>query len=588
MARAYRPEAMQGIGRTLTRLPVARALIAGAAILAGAAAHADSADTGGAPANTDETAMAIPRVALPGKNPGVALPNPLDPSDAVRIRRIFVWQERGDIPAATRAAAEIADPLLAGHILADRYLGRFHRATPDELASWLERYADLPEAPAVYALLMRRLPKGATVPAPPRLEALPSASTVAPLPSEAVSAEDAAEGKSRGAAAARTLFTGNRDPDALRTAMAVLRKARPGQPVGEVGLVAGLAAWRLGRIDLAQSCFEGAAEAVGPPRVQAAAAFWAARAHLRQRDEAGYVAWLRRAADEQRAFYGLIARRTLGLDAGLPGDDLATEADVDAIAATPRGWRAFALFQIGQPERAEAELRLLWPEMKDDPPLRRSVLLIAANVGLTELAAQLAAMTDAREGQQHAELRFAVPRLRPAGGFRIDPALVYALTRLELNFDAAAVSPAGALGLMQVMPVTARYVMGTESFGGTELHNPSLNLDVGQRYVAYLGRQDGIDGDLIRLLASYNAGPGGFLRWNSAVHDEDDPLLFIEAIPNDETRAFVQHVLTYTWLYAARLRLPAPSLDELAAGEFPRFTPLAAQGKLSGDATRVH
>jgi soluble lytic murein transglycosylase len=580
---------MRGIGRTLTRLPVARALIAGAAILAGAAAHADSADTGGTPANADETAMAIPRVALPGKNPGVALPNPLNPSDAIRIRRIFVWQEHGDIPAATRAAAEIEDPLLAGHILADRYLGRFHRATPDELASWLERYPDLPDAPAIHALLIRRLPKGAMVPAPPRLDALPNAGAAEPASSKAGPPDDEANVRSRAAAAARTLFTGNRDADALKTAMAVLHKVRPAQPVGDVGIVAGLAAWRLGRIDLAQSCFEAAAEAAGPARARAAASFWAARAHLRLRDEAGYVGWLRRAAEERSTFYGLIARRTLGLDSGLmPGDSLATEADVEAIAATPRGWRAFALLQVGQPERAEAELRLLWPEIKDDPPLRRSMLLIAASVGLTDLAAQLAAMTDAQEGQQRDEPRFAVPRLRPAGGFRIDPALVYALTRLESNFDAAAVSPAGALGLMQVMPVTARYVMGSEALGGTALHDPSLNLDVGQRYVAYLGRQDGIDGDLIRLLASYNAGPGGFLRWNSAVHDEDDPLLFIEAIPNDETRAFVQHVLTYTWLYAARLRLPAPSLDEIAAGEFPRFTPLAAQGKLSGAVPRVH
>jgi soluble lytic murein transglycosylase-like protein len=166
--------------------------------------------------------------------------------------------------------------------------------------------------------------------------------------------------------------------------------------------------------------------------------------------------------------------------------------------------------------------------------------------------------------------------------------MVYALTRLESNFDAAAVSPAGALGLMQIMPVTARYVMGSGSLGGPELHDPSLNLDVGQRYVAFLGHQDGIEGDLIRLLASYNAGPGNFLRWGGAVRAQDNPLLFIEAIPNDETRAFVQHVLTYTWIYAARLRLPAPSLDEIAAGEFPRFTPLAGQGKMPVGAARVH
>jgi soluble lytic murein transglycosylase len=579
---------MRGISRTLSRLPVARALIAGAAILAGAAAHADSADSGGAPAISDETAMAIPRVALPGRNPGVALPQPLDPSDAARIRRIFAWQEHGDIPAATRATAEIADPLLAGHILADRYLGRFHHATPDELTSWLERYPDLPDAPAIHALLVRRLPRGAMAPPLPHLEPLPNASPVALAPSKGPP-DDQGSARSRAAVAARTLFTGNRDPDAVRTGMAALHKARPGQPDGEVSLVAGLAAWRLGRIDIAQINFETAAAAVGPVRVRAAAAFWAARAHLRLRDEAGYVGWLRRAAEERRTFYGLIARRTLGLDAGvIPGGDLVTEADVEAIAATPRGWRAFALLQVGQSEQAEAELRLLWPATQSNPPLRRSMLLIAANVGLTDLAAQLAALIDAQAGQPHDELRFAVPRLRPAGGFRIDPALVYALTRLESNFDAAAVSPAGAHGLMQIMPVTARYVMGSETLDGAGLHNPSLNLDIGQRYVAFLGRQDGIEGDLIRLLASYNAGPGSFLRWSAAIRDEDDPLLFIEAIPNDETRAFVQHVLTYTWIYAARLRLPAPSLDELAAGEFPRFTPLAPQGKLPVAAPRVH
>ncbi len=64
-------------------------------------------------------------------------------------------------------------------------------------------------------------------------------------------------------------------------------------------------------------------------------------------------------------------------------------------------------------------------------------------------------------------------------------------------------------------------------------------------------------GDLLRLLASYNAGPGNFARWVSQIRDNDDPLLFIEAIPIDETRAHVPRVLTYTWIYAARLHLPA-------------------------------
>jgi hypothetical protein len=55
------------------------------------------------------------------------------------------------------------------------------------------------------------------------------------------------------------------------------------------------------------------------------------------------------------------------------------------------------------------------------------------------------------------------------------------------------------------------------------------------------------------------------------VRDGGDPLLFIEAIPPDETRAFVPRVLAYTWIYAARLHLPTPGLDELAAGGWPRY-----------------
>ena len=50
-----------------------------------------------------------------------------------------------------------------------------------------------------------------------------------------------------------------------------------------------------------------------------------------------------------------------------------------------------------------------------------------------------------------------------------------------------------------------------------------------------------------------------------------DPLLFIESVPNDETRNYIPRALAYTWLYAAELKLPSPSLDELAAGSWPRF-----------------
>jgi soluble lytic murein transglycosylase-like protein len=98
-----------------------------------------------------------------------------------------------------------------------------------------------------------------------------------------------------------------------------------------------------------------------------------------------------------------------------------------------------------------------------------------------------------------------------------------------------------------------------------------VNLSLGQRYLNFLAATDIVAGDKLRLLASYNTGPGAFSRWGTAIRDQGDPLLFLEAIPIDETRSFVPRVLAHTWLYANRLGLPTPSLDELAAGAWPRY-----------------
>jgi soluble lytic murein transglycosylase len=279
--------------------------------------------------------------------------------------------------------------------------------------------------------------------------------------------------------------------------------------------------------------------------------------------------------------HGLLARRILGMDIGLlPSGRLLSQADVDAVAATPQGLRAFALLQIGQSNRAEAELRGLWPLASADSDFGRSLLMVASATGMTNSAADMADWLQSQDGQGREALRFPMPRLQPAGGFRVDPALVYALARQESNFNPEAISPAGARGLMQIMPATAQYITGDLMLTANRLHEPAANLQIGQRYVTYLARLDGIGNDLIRVLASYNCGPGSVARWSADIRDDGDPLLFIEAIPIAETRAFVPHVLTYSWLYAARLHRRAPSLDSFVDGEFPRFTPLEREGTI--------
>jgi soluble lytic murein transglycosylase-like protein len=91
----------------------------------------------------------------------------------------------------------------------------------------------------------------------------------------------------------------------------------------------------------------------------------------------------------------------------------------------------------------------------------------------------------AEDGQPHDRERYPIPPLLPKGGFRVDPALVYALTRLESNFDPHATSAAGARGLMQIMPVTAGYMgfdPASREMFQARLHDPAVNLEVGQRY----------------------------------------------------------------------------------------------------------
>ncbi len=615
---------MRGTGSTISRLPAACALIAGLAALvafANRSVHAQpTAEIAAAP--DGDIAFAVPRLGGRGPNASpVVLPHPLSPSEAVRLRRVFQLQASGDIATAIRetAALDQSSPVVrgvVGHVIADRLLSRHTRASAGELEGWLRDWADLPDAQALHALLTIRLPRGEKLPPVPAVDALssdrPSGQAI-PVPEETETSDRrlvrnrgvdqaiwdlARTPDSPGRVVARTagmppgyaaqlrgeaaqiLFTLNRDAEALavgRAGLGMCGRAAPA-PCEEAalpGFAAGLAAWRMGQEGLARELFAASWHArQTTAAMRAGAAFWTARAALRQRDPAGYYEWVGRAAAEPRTFYGLIAGRILGLGVAFASArEMLSEADLDAVMAREPGARAMALLQIGQLGRAEAELRQLWAAIQVSPSFGRAVMLVAQRAGLADLAGQLADFVQAQDGRPRDFTRFPIPRLQPEGGFTVDPALVYGLARTESNFDTSMVSSAGARGLMQIMPATAHFVSPNQRI---QLHDPASNLAVGQRYVGYLAGIDLVGGDLLRLLATYNSGPGGVIKWVGGMRDSGDPLLFIEAVPIDETRAFIPRVLAYSWIYAARLGLPAESLDELAAGVWPRYRPAAA------------
>jgi len=513
----------------------------------------------------DQTAMAIPRIGMPGAR-SIALPQPLSPGDVAHVRHIFARQRNGAITDATTEMDHLDSDMLRGAILADRYLNTAYIADAAELSGWLARFGDQPDGPAIRALLaMRPEPAGRE----PASQPPTTPSTAKP---KARAGQTAATGTP-----ARTLLAQNNDQAAVDAALVVLAGSPVAQGADAI-FAGGVAAWRLHDFVTAKTLFEGAWRGADTASLRAASAFWTARLAELAHDRGGRVFWLRRAARETGTFYGPVARHALNpivscLPSAANGKPVLTNADVDALMATAPGRRSFALLQVGERGRAEAEFRTLWLDSGPRPALGRSLILVAKAVGLGQFADELRSDADAADA---APARFELPLLRPSGGFRLDPAFVYAVVRHESNFQPLAVSPVGARGLMQVMPATAVGI-GAIGEGETDrLNDPSTNLAIGQRYLLQLSESSLVGDDLLKLIAAYGQGPTGMSQWAEVVRDHDDPFVFLEAIPSPVMRQFVEDVLVYQWQYAVALRLRATSLDDLAAGIYPRFTPIKA------------
>ncbi len=144
--------------------------------------------------------------------------------------------------------------------------------------------------------------------------------------------------------------------------------------------------------------------------------------------------------------------------------------------------------------------------------------------------------------------------------------MVYAIVRHESAFNPRAISHAGAMGLMQLLPSSAALATGDRTYQRSPkiLLNPAVNLRAGQDYLSYL-MDRGVGSDLLKVVAAYNAGPGAVLNTVQKVGD-DDPLLMIETLPALETRNYVEKVVTSYWTYKRVLGEETRTLDALAGG----------------------
>ena len=352
------------------------------------------------------------------------------------------------------------------------------------------------------------------------------------------------------------------DSDAKRVAESGIAGAS-GDWAAQAQWIAGLASWRLNDCNAAAAHFRAVAISRAESELVAAGAYWAARSEMACRRPQLVEPLMKAAARSPESFYGLIARQTLGMDKILPPPARAPAS----IGQLPNVRRAAELATIG--ERALAE-EMLRHQARIGSPSSHSAL--AARARELDLAA--AAFWIAHNGPPGAVTaaadRFPLPRWTPAGGWRVDPALAYAHVRQESDFRMSAVSPAGAVGLMQVRPGTAGDTARARGVVVGNLADPATNLEYGQSFIELMRGKSATRGQLPKVIAAYNAGPLPVDRWNS-INDKGDPLLWIESLPYWETRYYVPAVLRNMWVYEGLAGTLQASLKAIAQHKWPAF-----------------
>lgn len=361
----------------------------------------------------------------------------------------------------------------------------------------------------------------------------------------------------------------NNDAAALELARTVTEGS--GEWVAEGAWVEGLAAWRLGYCSLAGEAFARVASRASNVELAAAGHYWAHRAAIRCREPGQAQQHLAAAARLDETLYGMLAADQLGVEmpAHAPPQPF-SRSDWEQVAQRPNVRVAAALMEIGRPALADEVLR---HEARIGPQMQYAALArFARELGLP--STQLFMAHNAPYGtSSDPSLRFPIAHWQPVGGWQVDPALAFAHALQESNFRAAAVSPANARGLMQIMPGTARDHSGRLSLGASyeDLNDPQVNLAYGQRHLEMLRDHPATGGVLPKIMAAYNAGLTPIGRWNFEINDQNDPLLWMESIPYWETRGYVAIVMRNYWMYERAAGTDSPSRRALAQGRWPDF-----------------
>ena len=286
---------------------------------------------------------------------------------------------------------------------------------------------------------------------------------------------------------------------------------------------------------------------------------------------------------KERSYYGFLASARLAKTPTLrhmpaPSDDTVRAQ----LANQPGALRARELYQLGRWVEARREWRKLVANLSKDE-LREAAMLASEWGWYDQAIIGFAKSGYLDDVDRRFPLAFAPEFSRQGDVHGVDTAFAMAIARRESSFMVDAVSPAGAKGLMQLMPGTARYINQARVKNST-LFTPEQNVEFGVKYLKYLSEKMGDNPVLVS--ASYNAGWQKVINWLP----ETEPLptdIWIENIPYRETRSYVKAVLAYRYIYEQQLGSPSNLFSDLAQRSIKPAntlgTPALGSGQLAPD-----
>jgi soluble lytic murein transglycosylase len=287
-----------------------------------------------------------------------------------------------------------------------------------------------------------------------------------------------------------------------------------------------------------------------------------------QQQEAAWRYWKARALNEkgltveanrilgplstERHYYGWLAAEDVESAIGNVDQEYkVSDVEITAIASQPAIKRSLELQKIGM--RWEAKAEWVWATRNFDD----RQLLAAAAYALRQEWYDIAIATADNTKQLHDfNLRYPTPYRdlfrAAAENEGVDEAWIYGLARQESRFMHHAKSGVGAAGLMQIMPATAKWVakrIGMSHYNSDLIHDLTTNVSIGTHYIRYTFEL--MNGQAVMATASYNAGPSRAKRWLAI--EPMEAAIYIESIPFEETRNYVQKVMANAQMYMPRL-----------------------------------